>query len=296
MDEPGDRSSGAADRPGVLSGPGWWRVQCASSPPRGSKARPSPRCSKPPTRRVDPSITISRAGSPNCCMPRWIWPANEDWRRWRPPADNRQRSSSSAFSPCGEACWTTPSSPLDAPLSPSPSAADDDDLLDHAGTIFRTWTELLTELCTAGGMDTIGTTAGRDRHRSHGGCRCALPGRTQHGAIRGRRARSFCPSLRASRSIENSFGEVTYGLSRGDWVRPAGAEMSPHTLIRTPPKSLHRQQCGKSRPVAWELAPTRLGESARPRGIWHHPTRSAATDRAARNVSTASTSRGRAYR
>src|SRR5580658_7995976 len=32
-------------------------------------------------------------------------------------------------------------------------AADDDDLLEHAGTIFRTWTELLTELCTAGGMD-----------------------------------------------------------------------------------------------------------------------------------------------
>jgi TetR/AcrR family transcriptional repressor of lmrAB and yxaGH operons len=33
-------------------------------------------------------------------------------------------------------------------------AADDDDLLDHAGTIFRTWTELLTGLCEAGGMDT----------------------------------------------------------------------------------------------------------------------------------------------
>jgi TetR/AcrR family transcriptional regulator, lmrAB and yxaGH operons repressor len=32
-------------------------------------------------------------------------------------------------------------------------AADDDELLDHAGTIFRTWTELLTELCVAGGMD-----------------------------------------------------------------------------------------------------------------------------------------------
>ena len=32
-------------------------------------------------------------------------------------------------------------------------AADDDDLLEHAGTIFRTWTELLTELCAAGGMD-----------------------------------------------------------------------------------------------------------------------------------------------
>src|SRR5580700_6989296 len=32
-------------------------------------------------------------------------------------------------------------------------AAADDDLLDHAGTIFRTWTELLTELCTAGGVD-----------------------------------------------------------------------------------------------------------------------------------------------
>jgi TetR/AcrR family transcriptional regulator, lmrAB and yxaGH operons repressor len=31
-------------------------------------------------------------------------------------------------------------------------AANDDDLLDHAGTIFRTWTDLLTELCTAGGM------------------------------------------------------------------------------------------------------------------------------------------------
>jgi TetR/AcrR family transcriptional repressor of lmrAB and yxaGH operons len=31
--------------------------------------------------------------------------------------------------------------------------ANDDGLLDHAGTIFRTWTELLTELCTAGGMD-----------------------------------------------------------------------------------------------------------------------------------------------
>jgi AcrR family transcriptional regulator len=32
-------------------------------------------------------------------------------------------------------------------------AADDDDLLDHAGTIFRTWTELLTDLCEAGGVD-----------------------------------------------------------------------------------------------------------------------------------------------
>jgi TetR/AcrR family transcriptional repressor of lmrAB and yxaGH operons len=32
-------------------------------------------------------------------------------------------------------------------------AADNDDLLDHAGTIFRTWTGLLTELCAAGGMD-----------------------------------------------------------------------------------------------------------------------------------------------
>src|SRR5277367_2554938 len=33
-------------------------------------------------------------------------------------------------------------------------AANDDDLLDHAGTIFRTWTQLLTELCATGGMDT----------------------------------------------------------------------------------------------------------------------------------------------
>jgi TetR/AcrR family transcriptional regulator, lmrAB and yxaGH operons repressor len=32
-------------------------------------------------------------------------------------------------------------------------AATDDDLLDHAGTIFRTWTGLLTELCAAGGMN-----------------------------------------------------------------------------------------------------------------------------------------------
>jgi TetR/AcrR family transcriptional repressor of lmrAB and yxaGH operons len=32
-------------------------------------------------------------------------------------------------------------------------AANDDVLLDHAGTIFRTWTELLTELCAAGGME-----------------------------------------------------------------------------------------------------------------------------------------------
>jgi TetR/AcrR family transcriptional repressor of lmrAB and yxaGH operons len=32
-------------------------------------------------------------------------------------------------------------------------AANDDDLLDHAGTIFRTWTDLLTELCVAGGTD-----------------------------------------------------------------------------------------------------------------------------------------------
>jgi TetR/AcrR family transcriptional repressor of lmrAB and yxaGH operons len=32
-------------------------------------------------------------------------------------------------------------------------AADDDELLDHAGTIFRTWTELLTELCATGGME-----------------------------------------------------------------------------------------------------------------------------------------------
>jgi TetR/AcrR family transcriptional regulator, lmrAB and yxaGH operons repressor len=34
-------------------------------------------------------------------------------------------------------------------------AADDEDLLDHAGTIFRTWTELLTELCAADGMDQL---------------------------------------------------------------------------------------------------------------------------------------------
>jgi TetR/AcrR family transcriptional regulator, lmrAB and yxaGH operons repressor len=32
-------------------------------------------------------------------------------------------------------------------------AANDGDLLDHAGTIFRTWTERLTELCTTGGLD-----------------------------------------------------------------------------------------------------------------------------------------------
>jgi len=32
-------------------------------------------------------------------------------------------------------------------------AAGDDDLLDHAGTIFRNWTNLLTELCAAGGLD-----------------------------------------------------------------------------------------------------------------------------------------------
>ena len=32
-------------------------------------------------------------------------------------------------------------------------AAGDDDLLSHAGTIFRNWTNLLTELCTAGGID-----------------------------------------------------------------------------------------------------------------------------------------------
>jgi hypothetical protein len=32
-------------------------------------------------------------------------------------------------------------------------AANDDDLFDHAGTIFRSWTELLTDLCQAGGMN-----------------------------------------------------------------------------------------------------------------------------------------------
>jgi TetR/AcrR family transcriptional repressor of lmrAB and yxaGH operons len=32
-------------------------------------------------------------------------------------------------------------------------AARDDVLVDHAGTIFRTWTERLTELCAAGGLD-----------------------------------------------------------------------------------------------------------------------------------------------
>jgi hypothetical protein len=31
-------------------------------------------------------------------------------------------------------------------------AANDPQLLDHAGTIFRTWTELLTDLFVAGGM------------------------------------------------------------------------------------------------------------------------------------------------
>jgi AcrR family transcriptional regulator len=34
-------------------------------------------------------------------------------------------------------------------------AAGDDDLLGHAGAIFRTWTELLTELCVVGGVDQI---------------------------------------------------------------------------------------------------------------------------------------------
>src|SRR5580700_3971715 len=33
-------------------------------------------------------------------------------------------------------------------------AANDDDLLDHAGTIFRAWEELLTDLLQAGGVDT----------------------------------------------------------------------------------------------------------------------------------------------
>jgi AcrR family transcriptional regulator len=32
-------------------------------------------------------------------------------------------------------------------------AADDEGLLNHAGTIFRNWTELLTGLCEAGGLD-----------------------------------------------------------------------------------------------------------------------------------------------
>jgi TetR/AcrR family transcriptional repressor of lmrAB and yxaGH operons len=32
-------------------------------------------------------------------------------------------------------------------------AADDVDLLDHAGTIFRSWTDLLAGLCEAGGVD-----------------------------------------------------------------------------------------------------------------------------------------------
>jgi TetR/AcrR family transcriptional regulator, lmrAB and yxaGH operons repressor len=33
-------------------------------------------------------------------------------------------------------------------------SSNDDDLLDHAGSIFRAWTELLAGLCEAGGMDT----------------------------------------------------------------------------------------------------------------------------------------------
>jgi AcrR family transcriptional regulator len=32
-------------------------------------------------------------------------------------------------------------------------AAADSDLLDHAGTIFRAWTDLLTDLCAVGGAD-----------------------------------------------------------------------------------------------------------------------------------------------
>lgn len=32
-------------------------------------------------------------------------------------------------------------------------AAGDDGLLDHAGTIFRSWTDLLTELCATGGIE-----------------------------------------------------------------------------------------------------------------------------------------------
>jgi TetR/AcrR family transcriptional repressor of lmrAB and yxaGH operons len=32
-------------------------------------------------------------------------------------------------------------------------AANDNELIDHAGTIFRSWTDLLTGLCAAGGVD-----------------------------------------------------------------------------------------------------------------------------------------------
>ncbi len=32
-------------------------------------------------------------------------------------------------------------------------AANDDELLDHAGAIFRAWTELLTDLFAAGGVE-----------------------------------------------------------------------------------------------------------------------------------------------
>jgi AcrR family transcriptional regulator len=32
-------------------------------------------------------------------------------------------------------------------------AADDDELLDHAGAIFRSWTDHLADLCVAGGME-----------------------------------------------------------------------------------------------------------------------------------------------
>jgi TetR/AcrR family transcriptional repressor of lmrAB and yxaGH operons len=39
-------------------------------------------------------------------------------------------------------------------------ATDDDELLDHAGSIFRSWTELLTQLCVAGGVPLDSATEG----------------------------------------------------------------------------------------------------------------------------------------
>src|SRR5271155_4573948 len=113
--------AGATERLGDQSEPGWWRAPCAFLPPRGLKARPSRRCSRPPARHEDRSITISPEGSPNCCMRPWTWLANEVWRRWRPPVDSRQRASLSAFSPYGAAFWTGLISRLDALSWPSRS-------------------------------------------------------------------------------------------------------------------------------------------------------------------------------
>ena len=146
--------AGLTEHHGAPSEPGWLKVPAFSSPQRDSRGHHSLKCSRPPVRRVGPFITTFLAGNQNCSMLRWICPANEDGRRWKPPVENPQLFVVEHFL----ALWR---GLLDysrltagcAVVAVTVAANGDDELLAHAGAIFRTWTDLLADLCAAGGVE-----------------------------------------------------------------------------------------------------------------------------------------------